>query len=207
MLPRTSATAAIAALMIFVSPLTASAGDAQHFQRSYDLEATRKIAGALAALGKVSAKGKRTYVYQLRKGWLLYINGRHPGAIQAYHQAVKLAAGSVEARLGLTLPQMALLRFKDAAATAHSVLKIDADNYLATSRLAYCSYNLGRYAESMRRYQRLIQLYPADVEMRVGLGWAQLKLGKKREAAKTFSAVVAVAPNHAMARQGLAFAQ
>ena len=207
MLPRTSPAAVIAALSILISPLTASAGDAQQYQRSYDLEATRKIAGALAALGKVSAKGKTTYVYQLRKGWLLYINARHPGAIQAYQQAIKLIPKSVEARLGLTLPQMALRRFKDAAATAHGVLKIDADNYLATSRLAYCSYNLGRYAESMRHYQRLVALYPSDVEMRVGLGWAQLKLGKKREASESFSAVVAVAPNHAMARQGLLLAQ
>ena len=186
---------------------TAAANDAQQLQSSYRLEAARKFVTALAALDKVSAKGKQSYIFKLRQGWLLHLNGRYAESIRAYRLAVKAAPRSVEARLGLTLPQMALRRFKDAADTAHGALKLDADNYTAKSRLAYCTYNLGRYAESMRHYKRLLELYPSDVEMRVGLGWAQLKLGKKDQAARTFNQALAISPHHNMAAQGLALSK
>jgi tetratricopeptide (TPR) repeat protein len=187
-----------------VVPAKAVAGDAEQLQRSYQLEAQKRYATALGALDKVSRKGKTSYIFKLRRAWLLHLNARYAEAIAAYKKAIGAAPKALEARLGLTLPQMALRRFADAAETAKAAMTIDRDNYTATSRYAYCNYNLGRYAESARYYERLVELYPSDVDMLSGLGWAQLKLGKKREAARTFGIALAAAPKHEMALQGMA---
>jgi NAD(P)-dependent dehydrogenase (short-subunit alcohol dehydrogenase family) len=50
------------------------------------------------------------------------------------------------------------------------------------------------------------KLYPADLEMRTGLGWSLYKLGRKVDAAKAFVQVLAIAPAHASAKQGLTLA-
>ena len=76
-------------------------------------------------------------------------------------------------------------------------------NYLATLRLAFSLYNLQRYAESATFYKKLVDLHPADVEVRAGLGWALLKMGKYKEAAAEFHFVLDIAPRNELAKEGL----
>ena len=76
-------------------------------------------------------------------------------------------------------------------------------DYRGNSRLAYIQYNMGHYADAADRYRRILALYPSDVEMRAGLGWAELKQGNADEARRTFEAVLRVAPGHGSAREGL----
>jgi len=52
-------------------------------------------------------------------------------------------------------------------------------------------------------YRRVLEAYPADVEMRAGLGWSLLKLGKAEEAARELRLVLEVAPRHVSAKAGL----
>jgi Flp pilus assembly protein TadD len=47
-------------------------------------------------------------------------------------------------------------------------------------------------------------MYPSDVEARSGLGWSQLKLGRRSQAENTFLEVLAIAPKNVLALQGLA---
>jgi tetratricopeptide (TPR) repeat protein len=173
------------------------------FQRSYDAEAVGKVEEALGALDSMPAPVHDGYVVQLRRGWLLYKLGRSPEAIDAYGKAAALEPRSVEARVGALLPQMAARRWSDVEATARDALRIDPGNYLATLRMAFAVYNLGRYPESAAIYQRLAEMYPSDVDVRAGLGWARLKEGKAAEAATTFRAVLDVAPRNALAADGL----
>ncbi len=173
------------------------------FQRSYDAEAAGKAAEALAALDALPAPVHDGYVADLRRGWLLYKLGRNPEAIDAYAAAARLEPRSVEARVGALLPQMAARRWADVETTARDALRIDPGNYLATLRMAFALYNLGRYPESEALYQRLAEMYPSDVEVRAGLGWARLKGGKAAEAAAAFRAVLDVAPRNALAAEGL----
>jgi Flp pilus assembly protein TadD len=101
------------------------------------------------------------------------------------------------------LPQMALRRWSEAVSTARRALAIDDDNYLATSRLAFSLYNLGRFQDAEPHYRRLVTLYPSDVEMKAGLAWSLLKQGKKSQAASLFEEVLQVAPAHASSLDGL----
>lgn len=189
-------------LAISVAPLRAGAEEPNPYQRSYELEATSKLAEALAALDAVPA-ASQGYVYTLRRGWLLYLLGRYEEAIPFYRRAASTAPAALEPWLGLLLPQMAMRRWSDVETTAKEVVRREPLNYVGNARLAWAQYNLGKYGESAVAYRRLVEAYPADVEMRAGLGWALLKQGKGAEAAPQFREVLAVAPNHATAREGL----
>lgn len=199
--------AAMVALSIGLGVMSgeAGAGDsaAELFQRSYDHEATGKIQDALGALDQLPQGRKDAYVAQLRRGWLLYKLGRSLESIDAYGKAITLEPRSVEARVGILGPQMAMRRWADAEGMAREALKLDPGNYLANLRLAFSLYSLGRYPESASVYRRLLDSYPSDVEVRSGLGWAQLKSGKAADAAKEFREVLEIAPRNALAIEGL----
>jgi tetratricopeptide (TPR) repeat protein len=181
-------------------------GDPAVFQESYDFEAIGRLEESLTALDRLSEAKRGTYVAVLRRAWLLYKLGRNPQSIEVYEKASGLEPKAVEARLGLLLPLMAEQHWPEAEKTAREILKVDNSNYLATLRLAFVQYNLKRYAESKTLYKKLAELYPGDVEVRAGLGWAWLKLGKKSEAAATFREVLELAPKNALSLQGLAAA-
>lgn len=181
----------------------AQGGPADMFQRSYDAEATGKLADALASLDGLPSPQKDGYVALLRRGWLLYKLGRNAEAIDAYNKASAIEPRSVESRVGALLPQMASRRWADVETTAKDAIKIDPSNYLANLRLAYATYNLARYAEAAVLYRKLAELYPSDVDVRSGLGWALLKSGKAGDAVKEFRQVLEVAPKHALSREGL----
>ncbi len=185
-------------------PGSAQGDAAQQYKKSYQLEAAGKAPAALKALQRCPAAQQKTYFYQARLGWLRYLAADYPGAITAYKKATSLEPRAIEPVLGIMLPQIALRRWKDVAASARSVLRKDAKNFLAQSRLAWALYNLGRFAESTRVYRRVLELYPANLEMRSGLGWAQLKQGKAAAAKQTFGSVLAVSPQNRVALDGMA---
>jgi len=192
-----------AALGCGVVQATADGGAGDAFQRSYDSEAVGKVPDALAALEALPAPQREGYVAQLRRGWLLYKLGKHAESIEAYGKAIGAEPRSIEARVGVLLPAMALRRWADVETGAREVTRLDPGNYLANLRMAFAQYNLGRYAESAATYKRLAEAYPSDVEVRAGLGWAWLKAGKAAEAAGEFRAVLDVAPRNALAGDGL----
>jgi tetratricopeptide (TPR) repeat protein len=175
----------------------------QAWQRSYELEALGSYDDALTSLYAVPT-AQRGYTWELRRGWLLYLDAEHDAAVQAYQQAVRLEPTAVEPRLGLLLPLLADLRWVDAVTAAHGVLALDADNALAMGRLAWAQYNLGRYDEALDSYQLALASFPSDVDLRSGLGWCELQLGRSDGARRAFEAVLAIAPQHASAMAGLA---
>lgn len=196
--------ATLAAALFIALPAAAQSADPQVYAQSYSLEAQGDYGGALSTLDKLSSAQRSGYVYSLRRAWLLYLNGRYDDAIASYDRAIKAQPGAIEPLLGKMLPELALRKWADVQATAGKALSLDADNYLATSRLAYSLYNLGRYAEAEKHYARLVTLYPADVEMKAGWAWALLKQGKAAQAKPLFAQILAVAPTHASALEGAA---
>ncbi len=173
------------------------------FQHSYDSEATGKLADALSAMDRIPSPQKEGYTVKLRRAWLLYRLGRNDEAVEAYTKAIAVCPKAVEPRVGILLPELALRRWTDAETHAKGVLKLDPANYLATLRMAFSLFNLHRYDESVALYARLHQLYPSDVEVLAGLGWALFKQGQAAEAQKHFREVLDIAPQNTLARDGL----
>lgn len=173
------------------------------WRRSYALEAQGDTRGALAALESLPGEAQRTYLYALRRAWLLYQAGRFDDAVASYRQASQLSRSAIEPRVGELLPLLALRRWQDAERLAREVLRMDEDNYLASRRLALALYNLGRFDAAKSAYQAVLARYPGDLEMLTGVGWCELRLNHRGEAAEAFRAVLAVSPDDANATAGL----
>lgn len=173
---------------------------------SYTAEAKGDYAGALSAIASLKADGDVGYTLVLRRGWLQYASGAYPDAVASYQAAIAAKPTSIEAKLGLTLPLMALKRWTEVRATCAEILAQLPGQSTATSRLAWAQYNLGKYSESAATYASLVAAYPSDVDLRAGLGWAQLKLGQTAEARASFLIVLKLAPANESAKAGLAAA-
>ncbi|MEY4579990.1 MAG: hypothetical protein RL701_4693 [Pseudomonadota bacterium] len=182
----------------------AARGDtASPWEASYSAEAAGKFDTALSALALLPSGQRDCYLAEFRRGWLQYRLGHYAESVTAYRSAVSKEPGAIEARVALLLPLMAASKWNDVTQTAEAVLQIDPENYLALQRLAFAKFSTQHFAEAETLYRRLLVLYPSDVEMRAGLGWTVLRMGKQAQAAALFSQVLEVAVSHASAVRGL----
>jgi tetratricopeptide (TPR) repeat protein len=172
------------------------------YRQSYTAEARGDYTTAAEVMERLGPAGG-TYVAQLRKGWLRYLAGRHAVAAEAYQRAAALEPAAVEARLGAMLPLMALRRWKDAERIGEEVLALAPGDFTAVSRLAFIHYSQGQWARAEPLYRRALAAWPASAEMRTGLGWTLLRLGRNKEAREAFEAVLVFAPDQLSAREGL----
>ena len=159
---------------------------------------------ALASLQAPQPGQPDEYLAQLRAGQLSYAGGQHLIAVAHYQRAIALAPDALEPRLGLLLPLMALGRWDRAAQVVSPVLERAPGNYLAESRMAYIEFSRGRHEQAQWRYRALVNRYPGDHEMLLGLAWTYQRQGLEQEARETFERVLAIRPQHPGAREGLA---
>jgi len=193
---------ALALLLLFL-PIEAPADAGDAWRLSYAAEARGDQAAALSALDRAGANGA-AYVVALRRGWLLYLAGRHPEAAEAYQQAAGLEPGAVEPRVGAMLPLMALRRWKDAERAGEEALALAPGDFTAASRLAWVQFNQAQWQKAEQLYRRALSGWPASAEVRSGLAWSLLKQGRNKEARAEFEKVLGFAPDLASAREGLA---
>lgn len=193
------------ALLLILVPAAASAANATElYQQSFTLESAGAYAAALDRMDQLQKNGTDTYLLHLRRGWLLYLNGRYADSVEAYQAAAARESSSIEARTGMTLPLMALKRWSDAEAACDAILRLAPGNYLAQSRRAWVLFSAGRFAEAEGAYAQVLKHYPADNDMRAGLGWSLLRQGRQADARTAFEAVLHSVPGHLSAGQGIA---
>jgi protein O-GlcNAc transferase len=176
---------------------------ARAWQASYAAEAAGNFEEALNALTQLSAPQRETYLANYRRGWLLYRLGHHAESAAAYGAASAIEPASIEARVAMLVPLMALSKWNDVVAVAQEVLKRDPENYLAMQRLAFAKFSTQHFPEAETLYRHLAKLYPSDIELRSSLAWAILRMGKLKEAAALFNTVLEVSPTHVSATAGL----
>jgi tetratricopeptide (TPR) repeat protein len=186
-----------------ITSIQPASDGAQAYQQSYDLEAQGKNDAALGALDGLPPSLKQSYVASFRRGWLLYRLGRHEEAVASYAKATAAQPSSIEAKVGRLAPLIALRRWNDLEAGAREVLREDPRNYTANIRLAFALYNQGRYGEAEAAYRGLSAAYPSEGDVRGGLGWSLLKLGRTADAAAVFSEVLVFSPRNALALDGV----
>ncbi|HSU38559.1 MAG TPA: tetratricopeptide repeat protein [Polyangiaceae bacterium] len=187
-----------------VVPAAAADDDGNALGQSFALEARGDLTGALAASERAVRAQPELYFAALRVAYLELQLKNYAAAARDYAHAGQLAPRSIEALLGRQQALLALERYTEAEPVGRAVLASDADNYLGTSRLAFTLFNLKHYDTAAALYARLLVLYPSDLEMMTGLGYAELRAGRKREARDTFRALLAISPDHPRARAGLA---
>lgn len=177
----------------------------EYFETSFSHENRGNYAEALNSVLRILRIDHRNYTAMLRAGWLGYLKGDYKNSVGYYRKAVLLAPKAIEPRLGLMLPLMASKEWDAAGVVARHILKFDEKNYLAKSRLAFIFFSQGRYGEAQKQYQKIISWYPADIDMKIGLGWTLLRMGNKKKAAEIFRDVLTVRKNNISARDGMEF--
>ncbi|OGR46912.1 MAG: hypothetical protein A2X37_00355 [Elusimicrobia bacterium GWA2_66_18] len=176
------------------------AGRAAQFAASYKQEAEGDLRAAIHSLEELEAAD---YFVHLRLGWLNYRGETWNDSVSHYRKASKLAPQAVEPLLGLMLPLQAAGRFDEAIGAGQSILRLDPGNYTALSRMAWMRYSRKDYKKSASLYMRLVERYPADVEMLLGLGWSLTLDGRKKEASQIFQRVLLLSPGNPRAQTDL----
>jgi tetratricopeptide (TPR) repeat protein len=199
------ASQAVVVIVIALVIRSASASNDAELADSYRLQAT-DLSASVKAMHRVVGGSPNTYFPWLRLAYLSSLSGDHAGAVAAYRAAAKLAPGALEPLLGQQLALVALGKWDDAEAVAKQILAIDPANYLGRSRLAWTRYQKKNFRGAAELYAAILVQYPGDTEMRNGLGWSLLSLGRKDDAAAAFREVLAMVPRQADATQGLAAA-
>lgn len=199
---------ALLGLLVALHPGQARAdGNADRYQASYELEAKGQVAAALKTLKGLPASDQTGYFFKLREAWLTYLVGEFKASVDLYREAASQRPKAIEPLLGMLLPQIAARLWKDAEATARTILRMAPKNDTALGRLAWVLFNQGRYAEAARVYQQVMELFPANLEMQAGFAWCLLRQGQKAEAQRVFQGIVALSPKYQSAVDGLKASQ
>ncbi|MBF0190938.1 MAG: hypothetical protein HQL99_07265 [Magnetococcales bacterium] len=190
----------LAALLLASAP--ASAGESL-WAGSYRLEAEGRLAEALGMLDPVPVNGPDAELRCLRRAWLLYLLGGHHESIREYRLAIERNGSSLDARLGLLLPLLALERWDEAQREARTILDKAPHNYLALLRLAVAQTGQKEWSGVVQSAQSLIAAFPSDAMGFLYLARARTGLGQKREATEAYRAVLVRQPDQAEAKAAL----
>lgn len=172
--------------------------------RSYELEAKGNSPAAAQAMREVVDVAPDDYFPRLRLAYLELGARDYKAAAADYERAARLEPKALEPLLGWLLTLNTAESYSAAEGVAQRALALDPNNYVALSRLAWARYKLGHFAQSASAYKKVLEAYPADLEMRLGYGYALLGSGDKAEARSAFQRVLAMVPGQPRAKAGLA---
>jgi tetratricopeptide (TPR) repeat protein len=194
-------------LLLLAVPLASYGTDngkiGEQFEESFIYETAGNYDAAFNSVLRVLRIDQKHYTATLRAGWLAYLKGDFAVAEKYYRKAVSMAPDAVEPRQGLLLPLGATKKWSEAEATARQIVKGDSKNYIANSKLAYALFQQGKYGDAKMIYQRVLDWYPSDVDMKLGLAWTYQRMGRTGDAARSFKEVIEVYRNNQSALSGL----
>ncbi|HCT29702.1 MAG TPA: hypothetical protein DIW31_02970 [Bacteroidales bacterium] len=172
------------------------------FSDSYAKEKSGKYADAVTSLK--AYYDEKSYEINLRLGWLTYLQGQFSESLGYYNKAVELMPYAIEPRLGVALPASALGNWDMVIAQYNKILSIDPNNTLTLYRMGLISYEKKEYQQAYKYFEKIVNLYPFDHDSLLMFAWANLKLGKTREAKILFNKTLLYNPDDASAKEGLA---
>jgi tetratricopeptide (TPR) repeat protein len=171
------------------------------FSQSYELETKGNYSDAVAQLKSVY--NEDSYAINLRLGWLYYMQGSFTESSAHYQRAVALSPYAIEGRLGYVYPLAALGNWAAVKTQYEKILQIDPNNTTASFRLGMILYSSENYQQALKLFEKVANLYPFDYDANVMYAWANLKLGKLREAEVLFRKVLLIRPGDSSANEGL----
>ncbi len=175
------------------------------YYRSYQYEKTGDYENAIKSLMFVYNEYPDGYTVNLRLGWLYYLMKKYANSVFHYKKAIKVAPYSVEAKLGYTLPLLAQKKFSEVESICYQIINTDFYNYYGNLRLSYALRMEKKYETAVKIAQKMLTLYPTDVNFLVELALSQFALGKKEEAKKIFLDVLILDPENITAKEYLKY--
>jgi len=193
---------AMASALLSSTPSVARSAPAP-LEESYRLETAGDLTQAIDAAAMAANDLPRSYFPRLRLAHLEAQARRYTASATDYEEAAKLAPEAVEPLLGQLLSLVAAERFQQSVVVAEAILQIDPKNYTAHSRRAWALYQLGRYPSAVGEYTTVIDLYPGDMEMRLGRAYSLAGAKRPVEAGIEFREVLKRSPRNRQARTAL----
>jgi hypothetical protein len=185
----------LAVALLLAGTLAAAEDDLQRaFAASYAAENAGDLAGAATALAPHLAARPGDYLLNLRLGWLAYRRGEHGQAVTWYRTASLGRPASLEARLGLIAPLMALQRWSEARSEAFAVLAVEPGQVAASLLLAEILLKQGYPRSADDIAARLVAAYPADATCAALRARTQAALGVTAVAASAPALAAPVEP-------------
>ena len=171
------------------------------FEKSYFYEYSGEYQKAIDLLKGIY--NGESYEINLRLGWLTYMAGFFTESTAYYQKAIDLKPLSLEAKLGYVYPASALGNWELVKKQYNDILKIDPQNSLVNYRMGSIYYGNEDYTTAIKYFEKVVNLYPFDHDALLMYAWANLKLGKFREAEVLFHKVIMNKPNDESALEGL----
>jgi len=188
--------------------LTLTCGIAQNiatvqsaFVKSYESEQAGNYVSAMNDLKGVYKPD--SYILNIRLGWLSYLAKQYTESIKYYEKAISLKPYAIEARFGCVKPLSAIESWEKVKANYIEILKIDPQNTVANYWLGVIYYNRKDYANAIKLFEKVVNLYPLDYDSVIMLAWSKLNSGKSADARVMFTHALILRPNDASALSGL----
>lgn len=167
---------------------------------SYNAETARNYTRALQIMEDLSANDPNDEFYILRIAWLQYLLGSYNESMKNYQKSNNLYP-SLDAQTGILNCQLALGMWNEAHNQAEHILQNFPQNIAVLSKAAYSTYMLQNYRATADYYQRIVNIFPWDMESR-GYLVNNLYLSKDIEnARKHYQILKKYAPDSAMAKE------
>ena len=195
---KTTALISLRSLLVLGTLLLAPPSTAQQdpWAESYRLEYIGKYAEAQALIEPLAARQPINEFAIMRSAWLLHLQGKYAEAEKRYQRAAEVNPRSLESRLGIMLPQMALYRWNDAIQSGRKVLADSPWNYTAHVRIMISEEALSRWEELAKHAAEVSARYPADATLLVYWARAEAALKRSRKARELYAQVLERVPGH-----------
>lgn len=184
----------VALAALFLAPAASAQQDP--WSESYRLEYLGKYADALALIEPFANRQPVNEFAIMRSAWLLHLQGRYAEAEKRYLRAAEVNPRSLEARLGVMLPLMALYRWNDAIQSGKKVLSESPWNYTAHVRIMISEEALSRWEDLSKHAAEVSARYPTDATVLVYWARAEAALKRTRKAKEIFAQVLERVPGH-----------
>lgn len=171
------------------------------FQESYAYENAANYLKSIEVLKSIY--DENSYEINLRLGWLSYLNGFFTESVAFYNKAIALMPYSIEPRFGVVYPLAAMGNWDQVIANYKQILTTDPNNSIANFRMGVIYYNREDYATAHRHLEKVVNLYPFDLDGLVMLAWTKYRLQQYREARVLFQKALMHTPSNQSAKEGL----
>jgi tetratricopeptide (TPR) repeat protein len=185
-----------AVLGVFMVGVLTAGGLCAYMQTSYWKDSITLFSHAIQATQK-------NYSMYNNLGASYNALGRHPQAIEAYRQAIRIRPEYAEAYNNLGVAYNALGRYQEAIEAYRQAIRIRPQYADAYNNLGAAYVDLGRYQEALEACQQAIKLKPDYAGAYNNLGIAYGRLGRYDQQIEAYQQAIKIKPNDAKAHYNL----
>ena len=172
------------------------------FAKSFLAEDKADYTTALQAIQAIYSD--KSYLVNLRIGWLSYLNKDYANSVTYYKKAIALMPTATEPLWGLCNPLVAQEKWVELENNYKLIIRFDPKNSLVNYRLGMIYFYRKNYVDALKYFDVTLTLFPLDYDAITMSAWTNYYLGKKEEAKVLFNRVLLMYQQDASAIEGLA---